>query len=324
MYNLRKKRRRDISPNSASVKKPRPIFTRWQYQARETAPAREIAPAPEERGSTPAEKFGQYFEAAKSVPPRSISPPRLAGTEVKNIKDLKSSKDYLKLAVKNFTGLYFILRRHQTTQSHALRIQETDFELQCIVHKGVSDATLSSFMGSLWDIFEMLFNHFMESGQFHEIVFHATHNQLEGSLSTSIFNLVPENREKIVYEMLSKLAAWNESSKVGAAMREVGISVTLLRRNLPGNGVPLLAVGDNNLRAKAFSRLNYTGSILYVDCESNCFFVAIYLCLMYHRSVEIFKVAKSKRKKLEIHRLMYQTVELKGEEIERYKIYTRF
>ena len=315
MYSLRKRKKREFSSKNGSAKKPRPIFTRWQDEARET---------PAERGSTPAEKFEKFVQVAKSVPPpRAISPPRLAGAEVKNIKDLKSSTDYLKLPVKNFSGLYFILRRRQTTQSHALRIQETDFELQCVVNKGVSNVTLSSFMGSLWDIFEMLFNHFMESGQFHQIVFHATHNELEGSLSTSIFNLVAENREKIVYEMLSKLAAWNESSKVGAAMREVGISVTLLRRNLPGNGV-LLAVGDNNLRAKAFGRLNYTGSILYVDCESNCFFVAIYLCLMYHRSIEVFKVAKSKRKKLEIHRLMYQTVELKGEEIERYKIYTGF
>jgi len=292
-------------------KNPREMFQSYVNEAK-----RQRDTSPEDPG--PLNEFMKWVQAARAQVPTPQSNITVVGKEVFDITELQTRNDYLKIKVDGHSGMYFILRKIQTTAAIALRIQETNFELQCIVPEGLHDITLTGFMGGLWEIFEKIFNNFMTHDVYDQICFHATHRELEGSLSSSIFSLIPENRDKIIYEIMSKLSAWNESSKIGSTMREINLAVTLLNRNLPGNGKTLLAVGDSNLRRKAFTRNNYTGSILYVDCEENCFFVAIYLCLIYNKFSEAFKNTNSKKKKMKLHQTLFETVEKKGHDLIRY------
>jgi len=139
---------------------------------------------------------------------------------------------------------------------------------------------------------------------------------LEGSISSSIYQLNETNREKIIAEVLSRLTGWNESSKPGAAAKDLSISVTILNRNLEGDGI-LLAISDDNLRRKRFSQENYVSLILYVDCEENCFFVSIYLSLLYNKYYELFENAEAKSHQKRINEKMFQAMEKKRDEIER-------
>ena len=102
----------------------------------------------------------------------------------------------------------------------------------------------------------------------------------------------------------------------GALQKDLTVHVTLLQRNVAGNGV-LLALFDENLRKKAMSKTNPNGSILYVDAQENCFFVSIYLVLMYNQFCQLFEEAVSAADRQRIFDWMHQCLQLRGDRLQR-------
>jgi hypothetical protein len=319
MYNLRKRvaaARQDTA--GTPKKKFKDLFKRWQnetpvklnYKKREAR----------SRNLPVVEKFKRFREeaAAEEVEePESEVRVDLRGRQVESIGDLKSNEEYVKWSVGKNSNLDFILRKKNTLSAQSLRLKETNFDLQLAVRGLVKNLTLQGFMGSLWDVFENLFNNFLQQKDYEEICFHATHDELDGSLSSSIFELKAENRDSAISEIMSRINAWNESSRIGAAIRHIQISVTLLQRNLPGNGLQLLAIGDDNLRKKAFTQENFNGSILYVESTKNCFYIGIYLCLLYNGYQIRFNATNCKAEKKRLRDSMWKSFQLQGEELER-------
>lgn len=259
----------------------------------------------------------QILDASLRGPKVESSLKEIEGIEVKNMSELKSLENYLRLKVGSDSNVQFILRKKSNLNATSLRMQETEYSLRLLVaNDGVKHLTLQGFMGTLWDVFEMMFDHFVKMHEGEEICFHATHDDLDGSLSSSIFELAHENRDTCISEILSRISAWNESSRIGAAIKDISLSVTILKRNLPGDGV-LLAIGDSSLRKKAFSKENFNGSILYVDSTANCFYISIYFCLVYNIYLERFKNATTTKEKKRLYNLLYNVFERKGEELER-------
>lgn len=303
----------DLVARSNIAKKPKNIFQRMKN----FEPTRRL---PSSRRSA-AETYRRNIQeaVARELPrqPRGLNYLEMTGSEVKNIKDLNSREKYIRLKVGEDSNVEFVLRKGQTTQAPGLRLQETEYDLKIMTsQEGVRGLTLQGFMGSLWDIFERIFNECVELYPGEEICFHATHEELDGSLSSSIFELKAENRDACISEIMSRINAWNESSKVGAAIKDIKISTTILKRNLPGNGI-LLAIGDENLRKKQFSKTRFNGSILYVDSTRDCFFISIYYCLMYNLYLERFKTVNSKAEKLRVHNQLWQVLGTKGEELQK-------
>jgi hypothetical protein len=319
VYNLRKRKlpeeMEDSETGGSLYKRPRYVLQKMKQfkpvrkkQTSERVSSRKL----------PSEIYQKQIRDASLRGPRLESNfQEITGSEVSQMSELKSSDNYLKLKVGSDSNVLFILRKGQNLNSNSLRIQETEYSLRLLVaNEGVKHLTLQGFMGTLWDVFEKLFDHCVENHEGEEICLHATHDDLDGSLSSSIFQLSPENRDVCISEIMSRISAWNESSRIGAAIKDIRLSVTILKRNLPGDGI-LLAIGDNSLRKKAFSKDNYNGSILYVDSTSNCFYISIYFCLVYNIYLERFKTATSSEEKKCLHSLLYKVFEKKGEELER-------
>lgn len=322
VYNLRKRKApeemNDSETGGSLYKRPRYVLQKMKN----FKPVRKKQTSVETERSTsrklPTQIYQkQILDASLKTPQVASNFQEIAGSEVNSMSELKSSENYLKLKVGSDSNIVFILRKGQNLNANALRIQETEYSLRLLVaNEGVKHLTLQGFMGTLWDVFEKLFDHFVETHEGEEICFHATHEDLDGSLSSSIFQLVHENRDTCISEILSRINAWNESSRIGAAIKDIRLSVTILKRNLPGDGI-LLAVGDTVLRKKAFSKDNYNGSILYVDSTSNCFFISIYFSLVYNIYLERFETATSTIEKKRLYSLLYKVFEKKGEELER-------
>ena len=322
VYALRKRKAEEMS-GPARARAPLHKRPRYRIEKMKTlTPARETSARPSSlrRRRTPRQRYAQQIrETAANRPAPEVQSnfQEIAGSEVKSISDLKSAENYLKLKVGTDSNVEFVLRKVQSLNANSLRMQETEYSLRLFVpNEGVKRLTLQGFMGSLWDTFEMLFNHFAKIYPGQEICFHATHDELDGSLSSSIFELTDENRDTCIAEVLSRINAWNESSRIGAAIRDIRLSATILNRNLPGNGI-LLAVGDTALRQKAFSLQNFTGSILYVESLSNCFFISIYFCLIYNIYSVRFKDATTSEERKRLQRLLANVYETKGEALER-------
>ena len=327
-YNLRKRRRDDVETNNQTSDEPRRkkiknIYNKWQNEtliSKKTPPNLKRKISQNVAFGNVLKKFKKFTSEVSTEPEDTESVPvvNLRGVAVSSISDLKTNDEYVKWSANENSNLDFILRKKSTQNAESLRMKEINFDLQLSFREGrVKNLTLQGFMGSLWDVFEKLFNHFGEQKNFDEICFHATHDQLEGSLSSSIFELKSDNRDRAISEIMSRINAWNESSKIGAAIRNIQLSITLLQRNMVGNGKPLLAIGDTNLRRKSFSSTNFTGCILYVDCTEDCFYVSIFLCLLYNAYQLHFNSTNSKNEKKRIQEKLWQTLELTGKNLER-------
>lgn len=238
------------------------------------------------------------------------------GTQKEHLREIQNRDDYVKIGNEAIREIEFYIRKSATLLSKNLYIRETNYDIEIQTSPELAGMTLPGFISSLWDVLEQIYNDCLEIKEYDEICIHATHRELEGSLSSSIYELREENRDRIIYELMSRITGWNQSSKPGAAVKHLKISVTLLKRNIPGKGV-LLAIGDDNLRKKAFSKKNFNGSIFYVDTVENCFFVSIYFGLAYNRFAQLFPVAKSVRAKQRIYKAAYKVFERRGEEVEK-------
>ena len=288
---LRGDRRRSDEKEERNVKKgPRYLEARKEFTALVNRAREEERP----RGGGPAE------------------PPR--GLEKKSLSDLTNRNDYVKVRNENFAGVNFLIRRGTETVSKNLFMREGSYEVEIRTSAEVEDLTIAGFIGNLWDVFDTIFTECLKFDEYDEICFHATHRDLEGSLSSSIYELKEENRDAVIYEIMNRITGWSQSGRPGAAVKHLQISVTLLKRNIPGEGV-LLAIGDDNLRRKAFSRENFNGSIFYVDCEKDCFFVSIFYGLVYNSYQKMFNATGGLEEKKNIHREYYKVLELKGENL---------
>lgn len=316
MYNLRKRGGTGRDQTPPPKKRMKDLMKKWQKES----PVKLNYKKSPQRNLPVLEKFKRFREEAATEESEGLPPvvhTDIRGREVQSIADLKSNEDYVKWSVGNSSNLDFVLRKKNSLKGESLKLKETNFDLQLVVRDRIKNLTLQGFMGSLWDVFEKLFENFLHQKNYEEICFHATHEELEGSLSSSIFELKSENKDSVISEIMSRINAWNESSKIGSAIRHIQVSVTLLQRNLPGNGVQILAVGDDNLRKKAFTRQDFNGSILYVESTKNCFFISIYFCLLYNAYQIRFNATNSKAEKKRLKDGMHKSFSLKGEELER-------
>jgi len=317
VYSLRKRRAETKIIAEPPPKKVKSVLKRWQNESPVKLRYKKVSHEALRKKLPVLEKLKRYQdEAAEELQDEEVVPEDLRGREVENIRDLKSNEEYVKWGAGKNSNLDFILRKKQTLSSDSLRIKETNFDLQLSIKGRVKHLTLQGFMGSLWDVFEKMFDSFAENKTYDEICFHATHDELDGSLSSSIFELKVENRDRVISEIMSRINAWNESSRIGSAIRNIQLSVTLLQRNLPGNGI-LLAVSDDNLRRKAFSQSNFTGSILYVESTENCFYISIYFCLLYNAYQLTFNASKDPSERRHLKDCLWESLALKGENLER-------
>ena len=178
-------------------------------------------PLPESEGRR---VFGMFQEQAQAQPLEQgqdvARPDNPQGSEVKTIAELRAgSQDYLKIRATDFPNLYFLVRRKSDLNAHHLGIRECEFDIHCMLPRELENITLNGFIESLWDLFDVLFDSFVNSQDFQEICFHVTHKDLVGSLSSSIYELLPENKNIIISEILSRLTGWNESSRPGSSIR---------------------------------------------------------------------------------------------------------
>lgn len=264
--------------------------------------------------------FENWLDEARNRendPPKNVDlekPER--GVEKSHVSELKNQNDFVKISTDSTGGIDFVIRRGAEIVAPNLFMRETNYAVTVRVSPELENVTLASFIAALWDVFDALFTDCLRKSENEEICFHVTHRELEGSLSTSVYELKEENRGKVIFEIMSRLTGWNQSANPSAAVKHLGISATIIKRNLPGDGV-LLAIGDENLRKKSFSRQNFNGSIFYVDCEKNCFFISIYFGMLYNNYLTLFDSAPSSSIKKRANDEMYNLFSRKGEELEK-------
>jgi uncharacterized protein YciU (UPF0263 family) len=153
------------------------------------------------------------------------------GEERQSLSQLKNRDDYLRIG-NSSRGIDFLIRRSSVVDANNLYMREASYEVEVRTSPELENVTLAGFIYSLWDIFDRLFSDCLSQKDYEEICFHVTHRDLEGSLSSSIYELREENRDRIIYEIMNRLTGWNQSSNPSAAVKHLGIAVTLLRRSL--------------------------------------------------------------------------------------------
>lgn len=268
-----------------------------------------------ENSRTIRDKFSSLVNSSRNERQVENTSLPIRGQEKGHLSLLENHDDYVRPKNQATRGVDFLIRKSGTIVADSLFMKETKYDIEVRTSGEMENLTIAGFIGNLWDVVDTIYSDCIEMKEFDEICIHATHRELEGSLSSSIYELTEDNRNRLIYELMSRITGWNQSSKPDAAVKHLSLSVTLLKRNIPGNGV-LLAIGDDNLRRKAFSKNNFNGSILYVDTEDNCFFVSIYLVLAYNRYNELFKNAVTLTEKKRIHSKAFELFELKGKNLE--------
>ncbi len=245
---------------------------------------------------------------------RSQWKPNLPGQAVSSLEELRNGQHYMVLSTTR--DMVLVMRRigHRSSQ---LFIAEYEYQLSLHLSPNISPVLLSNFthavVRALRTVYTAMLRQYNDRSV--EIQMALTHPDMTRNdpAQTTPMRLTEQNEDVIILQLLDQLTAWNQSCKPDATVETLNIEVVIGELDLTGQGQTptLLAISDDHLRKKAVSRINWNGTVFYVNTTKDCFFASVYFGIQFQQFDRACFGAKKGRKLKQLADAFYNLLALK-------------
>ena len=234
--------------------------------------------------------------------------PRLPrGREVKNLSGLTTNSDTFVRLQTDSPSIETVIRKTDDKVVSNLFIQTSSFEVDFIPTRGAAaQRHLFTLIDIIKSLLEEMYEYIMglrtNSQNQPEVQMTIGSKKLKPHLGSGIYPLVMENRDAIVNELLWQLLHYSQSNTRTITLDDLYLTFTIGDTRLGGHGqyLPL----RRYYKKKRFCALSNVGSILLVESQELCFFVAIYYSRCYNTITERIKGSTNISEKKRLRRTL--------------------
>ena len=246
----------------------------------------------------------EEFEVGHKLRPQ---PPR--GREVGSLSELGVNSDEFVRFQADSPSFHTIMKKREERRLSNLFVEEQAYEVDFVPVRGAArQRYLFTLIDLIKEVLEEIFAYMVKARgstqNSTEVQMSIGSKKLKPHLGSGIYPLTMDNCDAIVNELLWQLLQYSQSDTRSITVSDLYIKVTLGDVRLGGDGyyLPLRRYYNE----KRYCALKDVGSILFVESQELCFFVAIFLSRTYAALTDRIKSSANRSEKKRLRRRLNQ------------------